>query len=387
MCYYLIILLGSNLVHEVCRLCFRLLKEEEIIKLYEETTVQDINELKIMLQQVLPDLDFTLYPNIVICKNCTKLLAYSHQLRKTWSTTEEKIRKIAEEKKKVTNSESDLIIITRSKVGEELTEYAQEEILKTVNIDHNYGKTNVSTSTNINQALIRKRNYYLMKQELRAWGKGPYLCEKCGFVSKYLNSIRQHVERHNNCLTGIKGNKRNIIKKLKTIKCNICKQFFSSERHLRMHVEKHRRKHRCLVCDKEFTTNSSLNTHLSIIHLRSFNYHQCHLCGKQFTYRTSLNVHLKSHNPAQVGKCHICNRKYQTKYQLRRHLWKVHSGNSPLTCQYCGKSIKYRHTLEKHIRVFHLKLGDTICNICDKPFFKKSSLIQHKIRVHGCYEN
>lgn len=352
--------------------------------MYDETTVQDKNDLKNMLHQVLPDLDLIVYPNIVICTKCSELLRYSYELRKTWTSTEEQIKKIAEAKKSVTNSESDLIIVTRSKVGEVLTDCHQEETLKKINTDHSYEKTHCNVGT-LTDPRILKRNYYLMRQESLAWGKGPYLCEKCGCVTKSRCSMRKHLQKHKDNKWSesypIKGRIKNVPK---TLKCITCQRLFTTEKRLQIHIERHQRRHKCIVCDKEFTTKVGLNSHINIIHLGTTNRYQCHLCGKQFTYRTSLNLHFKTHNLSQSINCDICNKKYKTRFMLLRHLRKVHNGNLLLSCEYCGKSLKYRQTLEAHIRAFHLKQGNTVCNICDKPFFKKSSLMIHKIRVHGC---
>ncbi|XP_008199803.1 zinc finger protein 37 homolog isoform X3 [Tribolium castaneum] len=410
--------LESNSVHEVCRICFRLLKEEEIVNLYDEgSPSQETKELRDMLEFILPELDLELYTNVVVCTKCRDLLAYSYELQHAWMCTEKKLQKVVEEKKSLTNLSSDLVIVTESSVGDVMREHHQDVI----NVDHDYEKNvenapvlkrdemqdvarrildNIPEETiNPNENPLTKKkvkffyrgvnlsSYNLMgfrkkkkKERETKWGEGPYICEMCGFCTKSLTAIQRHLRKHaTNKLSDFIPKKRK--PRIKSFKCDKCDQLFTSQQRLERHFSKHQT-YSCGICDKEFKQNSALQTHIKHVHLRDYNYYQCHLCGKQFCYKNSLKLHFLTHNPIKTEKCDLCPKKFVTRIGLAKHLRSVHSDAPPLTCNFCNKSIKTEKNLVKHIQLYHFHEGD-ICDICDKPFSKKQYLIKHKMRVHG----
>ncbi|XP_015837824.1 uncharacterized protein LOC103314758 isoform X3 [Tribolium castaneum] len=409
--------LESNSVHEVCRICFRLLKEEEIVKLYDEgPPSQETKELRDMLEFILPELDLELYTNVVVCTKCRDLLAFSYELQHAWMCTEKKLQKVVEEKKSLTNLSSDLVIVTESSVGDVMREHHQDVI----NVDHDYEK-NVENAPvlkrdevqyvarrildNIPEDPINVNEDFLTKKKLKffyrgvnlssynligfrtkrkevgtKWGEGPYICEMCAFFTKSLISFQRHLRKHaTNKLSGDIPKKKK--PRIKSFKCDKCDQLFTSQQHLERHFLKHQT-YKCGICEKEFKLNSILRKHVKHVHLKDYNYYQCHLCGKQFCYKDSLRLHFVTHNSVKTVKCDLCPKKFATRVKLTKHLRSVHSDAPPLTCSYCGKSIKNEKNLEKHIQVYHFHQGD-ICDICGKPFSKKDYLIKHKMRVHG----
>ncbi|XP_044272663.1 zinc finger protein 521-like [Tribolium madens] len=404
--------LDSNAVHEVCRICFRLLREEEIVKLYDER--EDIKELKYMLQFILPELDLEIYTNVVVCTKCRELLTYSCQLRQSWICTEEKLQKLVEEKKSMINSASDLVIVTDSSVGDVMTEHDRD--VTTNHFDHDYEKIvekapekhevqvvtrrvlqNLPEATDSiisSHGVLRKKkvNFFYKGVNLTTthaviglprrrkggaatWAEGPYICEMCAFSTKSLGSFQRHLRKRANEDCSMKKKP-----KIKAFKCDNCDQLFTSQQRLKQHFSKHQI-YRCGICDKDFKLNSVLQKHIKHVHLKDYNYYQCHMCGKQFCYRNSLKAHLITHN-AKTIKCDLCPKKFATRVVLKKHLRNVHSDAPPLTCHYCGKSIKFKNSLEKHIQVYHLRQGD-ICDICEKPLSNNKVLMKHKLIVHG----
>lgn len=376
-----------------------------------------------MLQQVLPDIDIDLYSYIVICIKCKQLLKYSYQLQKIWSSTEKQLQRITEEKKTRKNYKSDLIVLTQSKVGE-ILKCDEEKILENINLDHVYIKTNddheVNTSTQIDPLTLDyiktndnhevntlsqidpstleskltsifltlhpsrvdkiERKILSIRRKSSALGKGPYLCEKCGFYTKKYGSMYTHLRIHKK-----KPRKTKVKVKVKlepkTFKCNICKRLLTSNKRLEDHLKIHQKRYKCGVCDKEVTTGSSLENHIRIMHLGEVSNFQCHFCGKKYPYKTSLNYHLKTtHNPmVPIHQCNICKKQLCNRRVLKKHVKNVHSRGVPVSCQYCGLLLKHQDSLKYHIREVHWKQCGIISSRKRKALEKQRNAKRHII--------
>lgn len=381
---------------------------------------------------MIPNLDLEIYTDIVVCKKCTEHLISSYELRKTWMSTEENFRKIVENKKGITKRDSDLILVTESKIGEVITEFTKKNMITNINFDHDYGEPteipqlmqqeektvctekileDISKLTGTNkelsifdnkneiQAMVDKVQIFYngvnlkskigidftkLRKKKKEWGEGPYVCEKCAFCTQRLRSFQRHLRQHN---LNIWPNGYPVKKKrkpiTKTFQCNLCNRMFSTAYRLQRHSLNHN-VHKCGLCEKEFNSSSTLRDHIQYVHLGK--YYQCHFCGKQIRHKSDLLVHLRKHSTStNTYKCDACPKKFRTVYHLRRHFKRLHREAGEFTCQYCGKTVKYKASLLRHMRVFHLNKEESICNICNKPYWKKCNLIKHKIRVHGIY--
>ena len=109
----------------------------------------------------------------------------------------------------------------------------------------------------------------------------PYSCNFCRKEFKKSFNLKQHVRTHTN---------------EKPLQCSKCERRFNDRSSMNKHmrtVHSEIRPHRCLVCDKCFTSASHLSDH-QVTHTNQKKYN-CVQCGKRFAFRSSLNKHTSSH--------------------------------------------------------------------------------------------
>ena len=85
----------------------------------------------------------------------------------------------------------------------------------------------------------------------------------------------------------------------------------------------------------------------------------------------------------KTRECHICEKVFTTASSLREHISAVHLKLKPNQCQKCGKTYMYKTTLEGHIKTVHEKEKPFKCEICMKSFKEKNLLNSHKRYAHG----
>ena len=106
------------------------------------------------------------------------------------------------------------------------------------------------------------------------------------------------------------------------------------------------RKHKCDTCNKDFTTNYNLQTHINGVHLKvKFN---CEFCDYQSTEKGHLKTHINT----------------------------VHLKLKPFQCDECDQSFGQRGSLKQHVDSVHRKIRFH-CSFdgCDKSFSAKFSTI------------
>ncbi|GAB0091446.1 uncharacterized protein DMENIID0001_062950 [Sergentomyia squamirostris] len=227
--------------------------------------------------------------------------------------------------------------------------------------------------------------------------RGNYSCKFC--KKKYANqsSLSRHEKQH-----GPDG-------KLLS-QCRVCHEYFEDDDSMRAHKkEMHKEKIPCKYCNKSYSGEHNLKTHIGLRHtktkcLKKCSY-LCGKCGKNFTSKTALTDHERSdcgkspiyqcdvcqkfyhsagslknhktlHTKIRPFLCKFCGKPYRTPGQMREHE-RVHTGEKPHKCQYCGKAFSHRGSLLTHLSL-HTGFKRFMCSGCGQRFTCISNLQAHR---------
>ncbi|KAG5669516.1 hypothetical protein PVAND_017403 [Polypedilum vanderplanki] len=116
-------------------------------------------------------------------------------------------------------------------------------------------------------------------------------------------------------------------------KCNLCgKKVQLLNQHMSQVHPMEDEKFQCQICRKKFKNHSYLNVHLKTHNKQ----HQCQLCGKKFPNLTRLKEHQKIHENQFAFRCVQCQKNFSSPSSLRTHL-KTHNKNRTKKhkCQQC----------------------------------------------------
>lgn len=166
--------------------------------------------------------------------------------------------------------------------------------------------------------------------------------------------------------------------------CKHCEKKFQNKNTLKRHLLKSHSEinpqpeyHFCGICDKVFLMKENLELHLAS-HVKSEKY-RCVYCFKTFSYQMLLDQHEKSHH-SEVGsvyKCFLCEMEFGNRYKLQMHM-KIHTKTKEYICHQCGKGFLRFNSIKRHVMVSHT--GHRIqCPICYKEL--TGHLAEH-LRVH-----
>lgn len=143
---------------------------------------------------------------------------------------------------------------------------------------------------------------------------------------------------------------------------------------------------KCVKCDKNCKTKSSLNTHMNRKHAETKE-HACHLCRKSYAIKDSLTKHLaRKHSQLQKShQCTQCSKNFPTQKEKMDHMNR-HSKEKTFACDYpnCTSSYTTKNSLNLHIARNH-KEAKYQCTHCGEKYAVKGDLNQHQRRKHGIF--
>ena len=169
--------------------------------------------------------------------------------------------------------------------------------------------------------------------------------------------------------------------------CDICEKPFRLQKYLKNHYKFTHRKTReaCKICEVIIPGSiTRMKTHLNNVHFRNIISYDCHLCDKRFKSQRGQSLHFqKIHELHEIEmlQCDICEKDYPGKDALRRHFYENHRKKEKFTCEVCGKHLSSKNKLKLHSANRHNGIKFK-CSQCDQEFTLQANLTAHVAVYH-----
>ncbi|EHB14675.1 Zinc finger protein ZFAT [Heterocephalus glaber] len=214
-----------------------------------------------------------------------------------------------------------------------------------------------------------------------------YYCSQCHYSSITKNCLKRYViQKHSN-----------ILLKCPTDGCNYSTpDKYKLQAHLKVHTELDKRSYSCPVCEKSFSEDRLIKSHIKTNHpevsmstisgvlgrwvqlkgLIGKRAMECPYCDFYFMKNGSdLQRHIWAHEGVKPFKC-LCEYATRSKSNLKAHM-NLHSTEKMRLCDMCGKKFKSKGTLKSH-KLLHTADGKQFkCMVCDYTVAQKPQLLWH----------
>ncbi|MBZ3872793.1 Zinc finger protein ZFAT, partial [Sciurus carolinensis] len=204
-----------------------------------------------------------------------------------------------------------------------------------------------------------------------------YYCSQCHYSSITKNCLKRHViQKHSN-----------ILLKCPTDGCDYSTpDKYKLQAHLKVHTELDKRSYSCPVCEKSFSEDRLIKSHIKTNHPEVSMNTISEVLGRR--------VQLKGLIGKRAMKCPYCDFYFMKNgSDLQRHIW-AHEGVKPFKCSLCEYATRSKSNLKAHMNR-HSTEKTHLCDMCGKKFKSKGTLKSHKLlhtadvsprtqRVHMC---
>ncbi|NXN42795.1 ZFAT protein, partial [Rhinoptilus africanus] len=215
-----------------------------------------------------------------------------------------------------------------------------------------------------------------------------YYCSQCNYSSITKNCLKRHViQKHSN-----------ILLKCPTEHCDYSTpDKYKLQAHLKVHTELDKKSYSCPVCEKSFSEDRLIKSHIKTNHpevsmttisevlgrrvqlkgLIGKRAVKCPYCDFYFMKNGSdLQRHIWAHEGIKPFKCSLCEYATRSKSNLKAHMNR-HSTEKTHLCDMCGKKFKSKGTLKSH-KLLHTADGKQFkCTVCDYTAAQKPQLLRH----------
>ncbi|XP_065751144.1 zinc finger protein ZFAT isoform X2 [Phocoena phocoena] len=215
-----------------------------------------------------------------------------------------------------------------------------------------------------------------------------YYCSQCHYSSITKNCLKRHViQKHSN-----------ILLKCPTDGCDYSTpDKYKLQAHLKVHTELDKRSYSCPVCEKSFSEDRLIKSHIKTNHpevsmstisevlgrrvqlkgLIGKRAMKCPYCDFYFMKNGSdLQRHIWAHEGVKPFKCSLCEYATRSKSNLKAHMNR-HSTEKTHLCDMCGKKFKSKGTLKSH-KLLHTADGKQFkCTVCEYTAAQKPQLLRH----------
>ncbi|XP_053104939.1 zinc finger protein ZFAT isoform X2 [Hemicordylus capensis] len=215
-----------------------------------------------------------------------------------------------------------------------------------------------------------------------------FYCSQCSYSSITKNCLKRHViQKHSN-----------ILLKCPTEDCDYSTpDKYKLQAHLKVHTELDKKNYSCPVCEKSFSEDRLIKSHIKTNHpevsmntiseifgrrvqlkgLIGKRAVKCPYCNFYFMKNGSdLQRHIWAHEGIKPFKCSLCEYATRSKSNLKAHMNR-HSTEKTHLCDMCGKKFKSKGTLKTH-KLLHTADGKQFkCTVCDYTAAQKPQLLRH----------
>ncbi|KAH7936074.1 hypothetical protein HPB52_017637 [Rhipicephalus sanguineus] len=174
---------------------------------------------------------------------------------------------------------------------------------------------------------------------------------------------------------------------VKNHKCGVCGKTLSTNTSLKRHGAMHtgKKPFACHCCPATFARKWSLGSHV-LTHTGEKK-HGCPTCGRMFSRKAYLAKHLRHHTGEKPFMCHLCPAEFALQSRLQRHLL-THTDEKPYRCEECGRRFAQRVNLVHHNYV-HTREKPYDCDRCPAEFshkatFKQLTTLHNHKWTHTC---
>ncbi|XP_018571826.2 zinc finger protein 710-like [Anoplophora glabripennis] len=386
---------------KICRLCLQLVSEGFVT--FYDVTLE-------MMYRYIPEVNFGITEDPVICRQCFDSLSLHDAFIKTCSDVE---LKIANVQNNITDfgssdvfikSENFEIVLRDEQRMEQLVKIekevqAEETVIKMEEVDikseENYCKRD-SSSWDLHETIEKKmirtyedvgevRNEYMCKKGEIQIDQHETTLDVPSYKSVYISEFHSGLTQEN-------SNCHQLISKdpleFKMYKCDTCSFQARYRSHLKAHLLSHMdrseiKMYKCDECDYETKYKKHIKEH-QILHLSEIETYKCDACNYETKFKRYLKSHQLMHKDSseiQMYKCDTCAFETKHKSNLKMHhlLHKDPSKIKMYKCDTCDYENKYRSNVKSH-QLTHKGIADIRKYKCDNCAYETK--YKYDIRRH-----